>query len=146
MGFIDDFKEFAFKGNLIDMAVGIVMGTATAGIIKSFLDNIITPLIAVVAGVPDMSELKYPLGKEIPVKDASGAAVLNDAGQPVTEQAALHYGTFIQGVLDFAILAFVIFIALKIASRWMQKAAEDTPPSDEVKLLTEIRDSLANRS
>ena len=57
MGFIQDFKEFAFKGNLIDMAVGIVMGGAVAGIVKSFLENIITPLIAVVAGVPDLSGL-----------------------------------------------------------------------------------------
>ena len=65
MGFIQDFKEFAFKGNLIDMAVGIVMGGAVAGIVKSFLENIITPLIAVVAGVPDLSGLKYKIGEEI---------------------------------------------------------------------------------
>ncbi len=137
MGFIQDFKEFAFKGNLIDMAVGIVMGTATAGIVKSFLDNIITPLIAVVVGVGDLSGLKYPLGKMIETKNA--------AGEVVTEQAAIKYGSFVQGVLDFAILAFVIFVALKVASRFMKAAAEDTPPSDEVKLLTEIRDSLAKR-
>jgi len=136
MGFIQDFKEFAFKGNLIDMAVGIVMGTAVAGVVKSFLDNIITPLIAVIAGVPDLSSMKYPVGGEIEVKNA--------AGEMVMEQAALKYGTFIAGVIDFAILAFVIFIALKVASSFM-KTAEDPEPSDEVKLLTEIRDSLANR-
>ena len=136
IGFIQDFKEFAFKGNLIDMAVGIVMGTAVAGVVKSFLDNIITPLIAVVAGVPDLSSMKYPVGGEIEVKNA--------AGEMVMEQAALKYGTFIAGVIDFAILAFVIFIALKVASSFM-KTAEDPEPSDEVKLLTEIRDSLANR-
>ena len=61
MGFIQDFKDFAFKGNLIDMAVGIVMGTAVGAIVKSFLDNIITPLIAMVAGVPDMTGMKYDL-------------------------------------------------------------------------------------
>ena len=136
MGFIQDFKEFAFKGNLIDMAVGIVMGTAVAGVVKSFLDNIITPLIAVVAGVPDLSSMKYPVGGEIEVENA--------AGEMVMEQAALKYGTFIAGVIDFAILAFVIFIALKVASSFM-KTAEDPEPSAEVKLLTEIRDSLANR-
>ena len=136
MGFIQDFKEFAFKGNLIDMAVGIVMGTAVAGVVKSFLDNIITPLIAVVAGVPDLSSMKYPVGGEIEVENA--------AGEMVMEQAALKYGTFIAGVIDFAILAFVIFIALKVSSSFM-KTAEDPEPSDEVKLLTEIRDSLANR-
>ena len=137
MGFIQDFKEFAFKGNLIDMAVGIVMGTAVAGVVKSFLENIITPLIAVIAGVPDMSAMKFPIGEEIEVKNA--------AGEMVMEQAAIKYGTFIQGAIDFAILAIVIFIALKVASRFMKAAEEDTEPSDEVKLLTEIRDSLANR-
>ena len=113
------------------------MGTAVAGVVKSFLENIITPLIAVIAGVPDMSAMKFPIGEEIEVKNA--------AGEMVMEQAAIKYGTFIQGAIDFAILAFVIFIALKVASRFMKAAEEDTEPSDEVKLLTEIRDSLANR-
>ena len=130
MSFIQDFKDFAFKGNLIDMAVGIVMGTAVGAMIKSFMDNIIAPVIALVAGVPDMSGLKLPLG----------STMENDKGETV--QAAIHYGTFLQNVIDFAILAFVIFIALKIASKWMKKAEEDAGPSDEVVLLTEIRDAL----
>ena len=142
MGFIQDFKEFAFKGNLIDMAVGIVMGGAVAAVVKSFLDNIITPLIAMVAGVPDMSGMKYPIGKHIPKLNEAGEQIKNSLGEPVTEQAAIHYGTFLQNCIDFAILAFVIFIALKVASRMMKTAAEDAPPSDEVVLLTEIRDSL----
>jgi len=112
MGFIQDFKEFAFKGNLIDMAVGIVMGTAVAGVVKSFLENIITPLIAVVAGVPDMSSMKHPIGDMIEVTGADGVVKM--------EQAAIKYGTFLQGVIDFAILAFVIFIALKVASSFMK--------------------------
>ncbi len=130
MSFIQDFKDFAFKGNLIDMAVGIVMGTATAAIVKSFLDNIISPLIAVIAGVPDMSAMKLPLGKQI----------TNGAGETVT--AAIHYGTFIQNVIDFVILAFVIFVALKVASKWMKKAEADAPPPADIVLLTEIRDAL----
>lgn len=138
MSFIQDFKEFAFKGNLIDMAVGIVMGGAVAAIVKSFLDNIITPLIAVVGGVPDMSAMKYPIGQVIEKK--------NEAGEVIsTEQAAIHYGTFLQNTIDFVILAFVIFVALKVASNWMKKAEEEAPPSDEVVLLTEIRDALAKR-
>ena len=137
MGFIQDFKEFAFKGNLIDMAVGIVMGTAVAAMVKSFLENIISPVIAVVAGVPDMSSMKYPLA-QVDVK--------NDAGELVKETAFINYGTFIQNTIDFTILALVIFIAIKIASSYMDKAEEDEEPSDEVKLLTEIRDSLANRA
>jgi large conductance mechanosensitive channel len=130
MSFIKDFKDFAFKGNLIDMAVGIVMGGAVAAIVKSFLDNIITPLIAAVAGVPDMSGLKYAIGEEI--KNADGKM----------EQAAINYGTFIQNTLDFVILAFVIFIALRVASKWMKKAEEDSPPPADIVLLTEIRDAL----
>lgn len=143
MGFIADFKEFALKGNLIDMAVGIVMGTAVGAIVKSFLDNIITPVIANVAGVPDMSGLKIPLGEGTPKLDAeTGDPIINAAGETVMQTSDLMYGTFIQNVLDFLILALVIFIALKIASRVMKTAADDAPPSDEVVLLTEIRDSL----
>jgi large conductance mechanosensitive channel len=145
MSFIDDFKEFAFKGNLIDMAVGIVMGGAVAAIVKSFLDNIITPLIAMIGGVPDMSEMKLKIGQELPKLNEAGEQIKDSAGKLVTEQAAINYGTFLQNTIDFVILAFVIFIALKIASRWMKKAEEDTPPSDEVVLLTEIRDALAKK-
>ena len=142
MGFIQDFKEFAFKGNLIDMAVGIIMGGAVGAIVQSFLKNIITPLISMVAGVPDMSALKYSIGKMLPKKDEAGAIVRDAQGNEVMEQAAINYGTFIQNCMDFFILAMVIFIALKIASKWMKTAADDAPPSDEVVLLTEIRDSL----
>ena len=130
MSFIQDFKDFAFKGNLIDMAVGIVMGGAVAAIVKSFLDNIITPLIAVIAGVPDMSGIKIGLGKMIENEDGT------------KEQAALMIGNFIQNALDFAILAFVIFIALKVAAKWMKKAEADAPPPADIVLLTEIRDAL----
>lgn len=145
MGMIQDFKDFALKGNLIDMAVGIVMGGAVAAVVKSFLDNIITPLIASVAGVPDMTEMKYPIGEKIPMLNEAGDPIVNAAGVPAMEQAAINYGTFIQNTIDFMILAFVIFIALKIAAGMMKAAEEDAEPSDEVKLLTEIRDSLAKR-
>ena len=125
MGFIQDFKDFAFKGNLIDMAVGIVMGGAVAAIVKSFLDNIITPLIASIFQVPDMSSLTYELGA-----NADG------------EKTELMWGSFLQNTLDFAILAFVIFIALKVASKMMKKAEADAPTPADIVLLTEIRDSL----
>jgi large conductance mechanosensitive channel len=129
MGFIQDFKEFAFKGNLIDMAVGLVMGTAVAAMVKSFIDNIVAPLIAGIAKVPDMSGvLKIPVG-------SAGA----------DGQAYVKLGSFIQNVIDFTILAFVIFVALKVASRWMKAAEKEAPPSAEVQLLTQIRDSLNKR-
>ena len=133
MGFIQDFKDFAFKGNLIDMAVGIVMGTAAAAIVKSFIDNIVSPLIARIAKVPDMSSLNIELGK---------AEVTNEAGEKVLEPILLNWGTFLQNTIDFAILAFVIFIALKIASKWMKKAEAEAPTPPDIVLLTEIRDAL----
>lgn len=133
MSFIQDFKDFAFKGNLLDMAVGLVMGTAVAAMVKSFIDHIIMPLVASIVQVGDMSAWKIPLGTEIK----------NEAGETV--QAAIGLGSFVQEVINFAILALVIFIALKVAAKWMKAAEEDAPPSDEVVLLTEIRDSLAKR-
>lgn len=126
MGFIQDFKEFAFKGNLIDMAVGIIMGTAAAAIVKSFIDNIISPLIAAIAKVPDMSGMRMKL------RDAAEGS----------EATYLMYGSFLQNVIDFTIMAFVIFVALKVASRWMQKAEADAPTPADIVLLTEIRDAL----
>ncbi len=130
MGMIQDFRDFALKGNLIDMAVGIVMGGAVAAIVKSFLDNIVMPLIASIFKVPDMAALKTELGT-----NAEGEATY------------MMWGNFVQNTIDFMILAFVIFIALKIASNMMKKAEEEAAadPSDEVKLLTEIRDALANK-
>jgi len=133
MSFIQDFKDFAFKGNLLDMAVGLVMGTAVAAMVKSFIDHIVMPVVASVVQVGDMSAWKIPLGTQI--ENAEGEMV----------QAAIGLGSFVQEIINFAILALVIFIALKIAAKWMKAAEEDAPPSDEVVLLTEIRDSLAKK-
>ena len=143
MGMIKDFKEFALKGNLIDMAVGIVMGGAVAAIVKSFLENIITPLISSLFKVPDLSSLKYVIGDPIAKLDEAGKKIMDEAGQVVTEPgAAISYGTFIQNTMDFLILAFVIFIALKVAASMMKKAEEDAPIPADIELLTEIRDAL----
>ena len=136
MSFIQDFKDFAFKGNLIDMAVGLVMGTAVAAMVKSFIDNMIMPLVASIVKVGDMSAWTIPIGGTIE-KEVDGVMV--------TEQAALLVGSFVQEVINFTILAFIIFIALKVAANWMKKAEEDAPPPADIQLLTEIRDSLAKR-
>ncbi len=138
MGFIKDFKDFAFKGNLIDMAVGIVMGTAVGAMVKSFLDNIVMPLIAGILKVPDMSSLTHPITTITKMVD----------GKEVTEMALLKYGTFIQNTIDFVILAFVIFLALKVAAKMMkssQAEAAAAPPAADIVLLTEIRDALRKR-
>ena len=142
MGFIQDFKDFAFKGNLIDMAVGIVMGGAVAAIVKSFLDNIITPVLATILKVPDLSAYTIPIGGSIPKLNDAGEQVKNAAGEPVMETASIKIGSFIQNSMDFIILALVIFIALKIAARWMKQAEEEKPPAADIVLLTEIRDAL----
>lgn len=126
MSFIQDFKDFAFKGNLLDMAVGLVMGTAVAAMVKSFIENIIMPVVGSIMKV-SFTNMKQSLGGE-------GA-----------NESFILYGQFIQDVINFVILAFVIFVALKIAAKWMKAAEEDAPPSDEVVLLTEIRDALAKR-
>lgn len=136
MSFISDFKEFAFKGNLIDMAVGLVMGTAVAAMVKSFIDHIIMPLVASIIQISDMSSWTIPIGGEIE-KEVDGVKQM--------VQAEIGIGSFVQEVINFAILAFVIFIALKIASKWMKTAADEAPPSDDVVLLTEIRDLLSKR-
>ncbi len=133
MSFISDFKEFAFKGNLIDMAVGLVMGTAVAAMVKSFIDHVVMPVVASVVKVGDMSGWTIPIGGEI-------EKVVD--GKTEMVQAAIGIGSFVQEVINFTILAFVIFIALKIAAKWMKAAEDDAPPSDEIVLLTEIRDSL----
>lgn len=133
MGFIQDFKDFAFKGNLLDMAVGLVMGTAVAAMVKSFIDHIVMPVVASVVKVGDMSGWTIPIGGKIE-KEVEGVKQM--------VQAEIGIGLFVQEVINFAILAFVIFVALKVASKWMKAAADDAPPSDEVVLLTEIRDSL----
>ena len=136
MSFISDFKEFAFKGNLIDMAVGLVMGTAVAAMVKSFIDHIIMPLVASIIQISDMSSWTIPIGGEIE-KEIDGVKKM--------VQAEIGIGSFVQEVINFAILAFVIFIALKIASKRMKTAADDAPTSDDVVLLTEIRDLLTKR-
>ena len=136
MGFIQDFKDFAFKGNLLDMAVGLVMGTAVAAMVKSFIDHIVMPLVASIVKVGDMSAWTIPIGTTIE-KEVDGKMQM--------VQAEIGIGSFVQEVLNFTILAFVIFIALKVAAAWMKKAEEEAPPSEEVVLLTEIRDALAKK-
>lgn len=133
MGFIQEFKEFAFKGNLIDMAVGLVMGTAVGAMVKSFIDHIVMPLVASIVKVGDMSALKIPIG---------GTIEKEVDGKKVTEQAAIEIGSFVEELVNFTILAFVIFVALKVAARWMKKAEEEKPPAADIVLLTEIRDAL----
>lgn len=126
-GFIDEFKAFAMKGNVIDLAVAVVIGAAFGKIVSSLVANIITPLIGLLMGGVDFSGMSYTVG-----------------------DAVITYGIFIQAVVDFVIVAFVIFMVVKAINQASKLGQEEEPveeekpaePSEEVKLLQEIRDSL----
>lgn len=102
--FFQDFKEFAVKGNIIDMAVGVVIGGAFSKIVTALVTNIITPLISLLTGRVDVAELKWVINE----------AVLDEAGNIVTPETAMTYGVFIQAIIDFLIIALTIFIVLRI--------------------------------
>jgi large conductance mechanosensitive channel len=121
-GFVEEFKAFAMRGNVVDLAVAVVIGAAFGKIVSSLVENIFMPVIGVLVGGVDFT------GWALTVGDVN-----------------ITYGAFIQSVFDFVIVALVIFMVMKAMTK-MQKKAEATPaakePSAEVKLLTEIRDSL----
>ncbi|MGH8244026.1 MAG: large-conductance mechanosensitive channel protein MscL [Steroidobacteraceae bacterium] len=131
MGLIAEFKEFAMKGNVVDMAVGIVIGAAFGKIVSAFVNAIIMPALGWVIGGVDFSQLGVTLG--------DNAAT----GEPVV----IQYGQFVQALVDFLIIAAAIFMALKAINRLKKPApaaARPAPPADVV-LLTEIRDLLRQR-
>jgi large conductance mechanosensitive channel len=130
MSMMSEFKSFAMRGNVIDMAVGIVIGGAFGKIVSSFVNDVLMPPIGILVGGMDFKDLAIVL------KEASGdvAAV------------TINYGSFIQTVLDFIIIAFAIFMVVKAMNN-LKKKEEEAPaappkPSAEVELLTEIRDAL----
>ncbi|MDO7596188.1 MAG: large-conductance mechanosensitive channel protein MscL [Pseudomonadota bacterium] len=130
MSFVSEFKSFAMKGNVVDMAVGIIIGVAFGKIVASLVRDVIMPPIGVLVGGVDFSELAYI------IQEAQGEAVA----------VAINYGLFIQSIVDFLIVAFAIFMAIKVMNSLKKKeeAAPAAPakPSTEVVLLTEIRDLL----
>ena len=138
MGMVSEFKEFAMRGNVVDLAVGVAIGAAFGKIVSSLVNDVIMPLVGFAVGGVDFSELAITL-KEATV-DAAGAEV---------PAVLVKYGAFIQTVVDFLIIAFAIFVAVKVMNSLKRKeeAAPAAPaaPSEEVKLLTEIRDALKSR-
>lgn len=140
-GFIADFKKFAMRGNVIDMAVAVVMGTAFNKIISSLVNDIIMPAIGAIMGGVNFKDLKYVISP----------AVVVDGVETVAE-AAIKYGAFIQSVVDFLIIAFSMFIVIKLValmSRKKEQAEEEAPPPpkpDDVVLLEEIRDLLKEKN
>ncbi len=138
MSFFKEFKDFALKGNVMDMAVGVIIGGAFSKIVTSLVNDIIMPPIGLLLGNADFSDLRINISK---VRDViSGAEA---------EPVYWNYGAFIQQCVDFAILAFCVFLMVKIMNRLIRKreSAPATPPappapSKEEQLLTEIRDLL----
>jgi large conductance mechanosensitive channel len=128
-----EFKSFAMRGNVVDMAVGIVIGGAFGKIVSSFVADVLMPPIGMLLGKVDFSDL----------------AVTLQAAQEGAEAVTLRYGQFIQTVIDFVIIAFAIFLVVKAMNSVMkkeeEKPAEPPKPSTEEQLLTEIRDALQSR-
>jgi large conductance mechanosensitive channel len=134
MGMMSEFKSFAMRGNVIDMAVGIVIGGAFGKIVSSFVNDVLMPPVGMLIGGVDFSDL----------------AIVLKAATDEAEAVTMKYGMFIQTLLDFLIIAFAIFMVVK-AMNSMKKKEEEKPaeppkPSAEVELLTEIRDSLKNNN
>ena len=143
MGFLKEFKEFAVKGNVMDMAVGVIIGGAFGKIVTSVVNDIIMPPVGLLVGGVDFSDMKLTLKQQ----------VLDAAGAVVTPAVTWNYGAFIQQVVDFAILAFCVFIMVKLMNKLMKKKEEPAPapepapepepePTKEELLLAEIRDLL----
>lgn len=137
MSFMSEFREFAVKGNVVDLAVGVIIGGAFGKIVDSLVADIIMPIVGLIFGKLDFSNLYIVLGK-IPAGVANNLADLKKAGVPV-----LAYGNFITIAVNFVILAFVIFVMVKQINR-LRNAQPPAPPAppEEVQLLREIRDSL----
>ena len=132
MSFISEFKAFAMRGNVIDLAVGVVIGAAFGKIVGSLVDNVIMPPLGVVIGNVDFSDLVIKIGA--PVADAKGV---------VTGGAIIKYGVFLNTIIQFVIVAIAIFLVVKLMNRLTRKQeAAPAPPPAEVVLLTEIRDLL----
>lgn len=135
---LKEFKEFAMKGNVIDLAVGVIIGVAFGAIVTSLVNDIIMPPIGVILGSVDFSDIFIQLGGDTPMPSVAAAA---EAGVPT-----LNIGIFINTVINFLIVAFAIFIVVKQINRLKRKeeAKPETPapPAEDVVLLREIRDLL----
>jgi large conductance mechanosensitive channel len=138
MGFVKEFKEFAMRGNLVDMAIGVIMATAFGKVISSFIDGMVMPLIGKVVSGVDFNKMVYELS----------AAETDATGKVLKEAVSIKYGAFITQIIDFTLVALVVFMFIKMMNRMKRKAEAEAPapappaPTKEELLLTEIRDLL----
>jgi len=131
-----EFKAFINRGNVLDLAVGVIIGGAFGTIVKSLTDDVIMPFIGAILGGLDFSNHFIPLGA-VPAGTAPTLAAVKAANVPV-----LAYGSFVTAVINFLILAFIIFLIVRQANRFFGKKEEEAAGPTEVELLTEIRDAL----
>jgi large conductance mechanosensitive channel len=138
MSFITEFKEFAMRGNVIDLAVGVVIGGAFGKIITSLVNDVVMPVIGKILGGVNFTDLAVVLTP----------AQMGADGKEVAAAVLLRYGAFIQSMIDFALIALAIFMAIKVINR-LQRKQEEAPapaaPAEDIVLLTEIRDALRSR-
>jgi large conductance mechanosensitive channel len=134
---LDDFKKFALRGNVVDLAIGVIIGAAFGGIVNSLVGDIIMPIVGAVTGGIDFSNYFLPLSAKVT------ATTLAEAKK---QGAVLAWGSFITLVINFIIIAWVLFLVIRSMGRLMRKEAEQAPPlSKQEQLLTEIRDLLKAR-
>ena len=132
MGLLTEFREFAARGNVVDLAVGVIIGAAFGKIVTSLVEQVIMPPVGLALGGVDFSKLKWVLAPENPATEA-------------IEEVAIQYGAFINTLIQFLIVAFVIFLMVKVINKMQrEKAADPAAPTAEA-LLAEIRDELRAR-
>lgn len=136
MSFIQDFKKFAMRGNMIDMAVGIIIGGAFGKIVSSLVNDIIMPPLGYIIGGVDFKNLSIILKPE----------QLTQTGEVLTPAVSFNYGMFVQNILDFVIIAFAVFLLVRLSNKLAKKKEPEptTPPKQEL-LLQEIRDLLKKK-
>lgn len=129
MSFIKEFREFAMRGNVVDMAVGVIIGGAFGKIVSSLVSDIFMPVLGILTGGIDFKDMKFVL----------------EQAQGDIPAVTLNYGMFIQNVVDFIIIAFAIFMMIKMINKVRKPEEKVKEPTTEEKLLTEIRDLLKNK-
>ena len=143
MGIIKDFKEFAIKGNMVDMAVGIVMGVAFGTVIKSLVDDVLMPIVSKVFNMPDFRDMFVALKDPASIPEGFTGSLETLEGFREAGGLALAWGSFLNAIIAFLLVALALWVVVKAITK-MQKAQEEEAagPSNEEVLLAEIRDSL----
>ena len=134
---LQEFKDFINKGNVVDLAVAVVIGAAFGLVINSFVDDVLMQIVAAIFGQPDFAGLTIHWGDAIGVDPDSGLTLYENQ---------IYYGRFVNSLINFLIVAAAVFVAVKVYNRMQAPAEEEEAGPSEVDLLTEIRDSLASRT